>query len=386
MRALGAVFLVLLGAAAAEVSQITGSLLVFALLVMPAATAQVLTARPALSLALTVLIGLAVTWIALAVAYFTPYPIGFYVTTFAFAAYLAAHLARRVRRTSRTLAAGRRMSLFDHPFMVHALLAGTGIALACGLVGYFLVLRAQVFTGDALSHVAFTGALAALAFGIDLRLGLFAATVLIALLLGALGERGRADDVVIGNVFAWILGLGVFFLTLYTTNQSGSSNSSGNETVNVLFGSIFGLSAGQAAVALGIGLGVGLVLLLIARPLLFATLDEAVAQARGVPVRLLGYGFLVLIGVTAGEASQAVGSMLLLGLLAAPAGTALLLTDRPFVGLALSAALGVLMSGSVLPCPTSCRTRPPASGSWRSPRRRTLLPWHTRGFSSGGRA
>jgi zinc/manganese transport system permease protein len=107
VRVLGAVFLVLLGAAAAEVSQITGSLLVFALLVMPAATAQVLTARPALSLLITVLIGLLVTWVALAVAYFTPYPIGFYVTSFAFAAYLAAHLARRLRPASRPLLAGR---------------------------------------------------------------------------------------------------------------------------------------------------------------------------------------------------------------------------------------------------------------------------------------
>jgi zinc/manganese transport system permease protein len=101
VRALGAVFLVLLGAAAAEVSQITGSLLVFALLVMPAATAQVLTARPAASLALTVLIGLLVTWIGLAAAYFTPYPIGFYVTTFAFAAYLTAHAARRLAPAGR---------------------------------------------------------------------------------------------------------------------------------------------------------------------------------------------------------------------------------------------------------------------------------------------
>jgi zinc/manganese transport system permease protein len=231
--------------------------------------------------------------------------------------------------------------MFSDSYMVTALVAGTGIALACGLVGYFLVLRAQVFTGDALSHVAFTGALAALAFGIDLRVGLFVGCVLIAVLFGALGRRGRADDVVIGNVFAWVLGLGVFFMTLYTTNQSGSSDSGGNQTVNVLFGSILGISSDQSVVALAIGLGVSLVMLLIARPLLFATLDEAVAAARGVPVRLLGYVFLVLIGVTAGEASQAVGSMLLLGLLAAPAGTALLITDRPFVGMAVSAVLGV---------------------------------------------
>jgi zinc/manganese transport system permease protein len=231
--------------------------------------------------------------------------------------------------------------MFQDSYMVAAFVAGTGIALACGLVGYFLVLRAQVFTGDALSHVAFTGALAALALGIDLRIGLFAACVLVAVLFGALGRRSRPDDVVIGNVFAWILGLGVFFMTLYTTDQSGSGGDGGSQTVQVLFGSILGLSTGMAVTALAIGLAVSLVLLLIARPLLFATLDETVAAARGVPVRLLGYGFLVLIGVTAGEASQAVGSLLLLGLLAAPAGTALLLTDRPYVGLAVSSALAV---------------------------------------------
>jgi len=231
------------------------------------------------------------------------------------------------------------MSLFDHPFMVNALLAGTGIALACGLVGYFLVLRAQVFTGDALSHVAFTGALAALAFGVDLRVGLFAATILVALLLGLLGERGRADDVVIGSVFAWVLGLGVFFLTLYTTNQTGGGN--GNGTVSVLFGSVFGLSSGQARLALAAGAGVAAATLLIARPLLFASLDPAVAAARGVPVRALGLGFLALVGATTAEATQAVGALLLLGLLAAPAGAALLLTDRPYRGLALAAGLAV---------------------------------------------
>ena len=231
------------------------------------------------------------------------------------------------------------MSMFSHPFMVYALLGGTGIAAACGAVGFFLVLRAQVFTGDALSHVAFTGALAALAFGIDLRIGLFTATIAVALLIGALGKRGRADDVVIGNVFAWILGLGVFFLKLYTTNRSGSGNGSG--TISVLFGSILGLSASQAQAALWIGAGVLAAMLLIARPLLFATLDEAVAAARGVPVRTLGFGFLALVGAATAEATQAVGALLLLGLLAAPAGAALALTDRPWRGLALAVGLAI---------------------------------------------
>ncbi|MDH6574477.1 metal ABC transporter permease [Kitasatospora sp. MAP5-34] len=230
------------------------------------------------------------------------------------------------------------MNVLTQPFFQHALLAGTAIALACGLVGYFLVLRAQIFTGDALSHVAFTGAMAALAGGYDLRLGLFAATVGVGLLLGGIGRRGRPDDVVIGSVFAWILGLGAFFLTIYTTSRSGAQGGAGT---TVLFGSIFGLSSGQTQLAVLIAAAISVVLLLIARPLLFATLDEAVAAARGVPVRLLGFGFLALVGATAGEATQAVGSLLLLGLLAAPAGAAIRLTNRPFHALALSAGLAV---------------------------------------------
>ncbi|HEX4223969.1 MAG TPA: metal ABC transporter permease [Pseudonocardiaceae bacterium] len=229
--------------------------------------------------------------------------------------------------------------LLDTDFMRHALLAGTAIAAACGLVGYFLVLRAQVFTGDALSHVAFTGALAALAFGVDARIGLFVGTIAVALLLGALGRRGRADDVVIGNIFAWVLGLGVFFLTIYTTSRSTANGTAG---VTILFGSIFGISHSQAVVAAWIGAGICVALLLIARPLLFSTIDEAVAAARGVPVRLLGYAFLVLVGACAAEATQAVGALLLLGLLAAPAGTAHRLTTRPYVGLALAAVLAVV--------------------------------------------
>ena len=230
------------------------------------------------------------------------------------------------------------VSAWSQPFFHHALLAGTFIALAAGLVGYFLVLRAQVFTGDALSHVAFTGAMAALAGGYDLRVGLFVGCVGAGLLLAGIGRAGRADDVVIGSAFAWILGLGSFFLTLYTTSRSGAMGGAGT---SVLFGTIFGLDGGQTLVAVLVAAAISAVMVLIARPLLFATVDEAVAAARGVPVRVLGFGFLALVGACAGEATQAVGSLLLLGLLAAPAGAALRLTVRPFVGLALSAGLAV---------------------------------------------
>ena len=109
----------------------------------------------------------------------------------------------------------------------------------------------------------------------------------------------------------------------------------------MLFGSIFGLTGGQATVAALIGAGVCVMLFVIARPLLFASLDPAVALARRVPVRVLGIGFLGLVGVCAGEATQAVGALLLLGLLAAPAGAAQHFTSRPWVEFWLSGGLAV---------------------------------------------
>ena len=228
--------------------------------------------------------------------------------------------------------------MFAPTFMENAFLAGSFIALAGGLTGYFLVLRAQVFAGDALSHVAFTGGLAAVAFTVDVRVGLFAATILAAIAMGALGEHARADDVVIGSFFAWILGLGVLFLSIFTTNQSATNATAG---VRVLFGSIFGLSTSDAQLAAVIAGAVGVITLLIARPLLFTTLDLDVARAKGVPIRLLGIGFLALFATEAAEATQAVGALLLLALVAAPAGAAQLLTSRPYRGLALSAAIAL---------------------------------------------
>jgi zinc/manganese transport system permease protein len=228
--------------------------------------------------------------------------------------------------------------MFALPFVRNALLAGSLIAVASGLLGYFIVLRAQVFAGDALSHVAFTGALAAAAAGVDLRIGLFAATVLMALLFAGLGERARADDVTVGVAFAWILGLGVLFLDLFNAGAGGGSGIIG---ARALFGSIFGLSGGQALLAAAIAVVLIAATLTIARPLLFASLDPAVAIARGVPAGMLGTIFLVLVGADAAEATQAVGALLLLGLLAAPAGAAHRLTASPYRGMALSAALAL---------------------------------------------
>ncbi len=223
-------------------------------------------------------------------------------------------------------------------FIRHALVAGTAVGLCCGLVGYFLVLRAQVFSGEALSHVAYTGTVAALAAGVDARIGLFVATIAVGAGFALLGPAGIADDIVIGTSFAWILGLGTLFLAIYTTSRSSSDPGA---NARVLFGSIFGISASAAAIAAVIAAGIIIVLAVLGRPLLFATIDPAVAAARGLPVRMIGVAFLSIVGASAAEASQVVGAMLLFGLLAAPAATAQRITDHPWPGVMLSGFIAV---------------------------------------------
>jgi zinc/manganese transport system permease protein len=225
-----------------------------------------------------------------------------------------------------------------HDFFRHAFLAGTAAAIAAGLVGSFLVLRNQVFAGDALGHVAFTGGLAALAFGFAARTGVFTATVAVAILLAVLGGRARLNDVVTGVVFTWLLGLGVLFLSIFTATRA-TTNSTG--AVRVLFGSIFGIDATTAAQTGLIAAGVVAAMLLIGRPLLFASIDPGVAEARGVPVRALNVVFLVAAGVMVAQLVQVVGALLLLGLITTPAVTAQRLTARPWGALAASVAIAV---------------------------------------------
>jgi zinc/manganese transport system permease protein len=232
-------------------------------------------------------------------------------------------------------------------FLRDAYLAGLPVAAASGLVGYFLVPRAQVFAVDALGHVAYTGAVAALAFGIDPRLGLLVATLAVGALLARLGPAGRADDVVIGSVFAWVLGLGVLFLSLYTRRRSAGDSAA---NVSYLFGSIFGLPSGSVWLAVAVGVAALAALAALGRPLLFAGLDPVVAATRGVPVRRLELVLLLVAAVVVAEASQIVGALLVLGLTAAPAATAARLTARPFAAMLLAPALGAagLASGLLL--------------------------------------
>jgi len=250
------------------------------------------------------------------------------------------------------------VNVFAHEFVRNAYLAGTFVGLACGVVGWLVVLRAQVFAGDALSHVAFVGAIGAAVLGFDVRAGLFTLTIAVALGMAALGRRGEVDDTVIGIVFAWILGIGILLITLLAT---GSHGGNGLAATNTLFGSIFSLSSGQALVAALIGLAVSLAVAIAFRQLLLSTLDSELAVLRGLRVRALAAGFLVALAIVTAESTQAVGALLLLGLIAAPAGAAHQLTGRPYAGLAVSAAVAIAAVWGGLALSYAIPSLPPSS-------------------------
>jgi zinc/manganese transport system permease protein len=223
--------------------------------------------------------------------------------------------------------------------MRQALLAGTILSMVAGLVGYFVVVRHQAFAGESLSDVAFTGALGGAALAISPLATLLGTTIVVAVIIGGFGERLRGRDVAVGTVLAWVLGLGVLFLSLFTARVSGTGT--GFSGVAVLFGNLLGISAAQTrTIALISGAAV-LVLALILRPLLFASLDPDVAAARGVPVRALGLAFMVLLAVTVSEATLAVGALLVFALLLLPAAIVQHFTSRPYPALLAAAGLAV---------------------------------------------
>ena len=230
-------------------------------------------------------------------------------------------------------------AMLAYDFMRNAFIAGGCIAAAAGLVGYFVVLRNQVFTTDALGHVAFTGGMGGLLIGLNLLVGVFTGCIAVALAIGSLGGRGRGRDVAIGTVFAWVLGLGLLFLSIFTSSHSASA---GNTGISVLFGSILGMQPAEAVIVSAAAVLTCIALLAIARPLLFVSLDPEVATSRGVPIRVLTALFLMLVAITVAESVQAVGALLVFALMVTPAAVAQNLTTSPYAGMALSATVAVV--------------------------------------------
>jgi zinc/manganese transport system permease protein len=211
--------------------------------------------------------------------------------------------------------------LLHYDFMVHAFEAGTIVAIVAGAIGYFVVLRGSAFAAHALSHIGFAGATGAVVLSLNPIVGLLAFTLGSGVAIGALGNRLRGRDVTIGIVLAWALGLGVLFISLYRGYAT--------EAYALLFGQILGISSGDVAVTLAAGIVTVVALVVVYRPLLFSSVDEELASAKGVPVTALSIGFMAILAVAVTEAVQVVGVLLIFALIVTPAAIAVRFTSRP---------------------------------------------------------
>ena len=230
--------------------------------------------------------------------------------------------------------------LLQFHFMQNALLTGTIVAVPAGAVGYFIVLRGQSFAAHTLSQVGFPGAAAGILVHTSPLAGLLAFCTASALGIGFLG-RGldagrRGESAVIGTVLAFSLGLGLLFSRLYAGSAQG--------VYAFLFGTILGISDADVAITAAVAAAALAALGVMARPLLFGSVDPDVAQARGVPVRALSMAFLVLVALAVAQAVQIVGTLLVFALLVAPGAAALQLSARPWLGLGFSVALALLFT------------------------------------------
>lgn len=230
------------------------------------------------------------------------------------------------------------LQLFQQEFIQNAFLAGTLVALVTGVIGYFVVLRAQAFASDSMSHIGFAGATGGPLIGLSSLVGMLILTVLSALGMGALGERAQGRDVETGMVLAFALGLGVLFTGLYASGKNATA------TVSALFGSILSVNRADVLTTFVASVLILSLLVVLFRPLLFASIDPEVAQARGIPIRLLSILFLLLLAVTIAIAIQVVGALLVFALLIAPAASAARFTYRPSTSIALSVMLGLAMT------------------------------------------
>lgn len=224
--------------------------------------------------------------------------------------------------------------MFEYEFMRNAFGAASLVALAAGCVGYFLVLRAQTFAGHALAHVGFAGATGAVLIGAAPLWGMLVVTVIGGVGMGLLGEQLEGRDVAIGIVLAVALALGLLFLHFYTSYAA--------QATALLFGNLLAVDRSTLLVLGWLTLASLIALAVLSRPLLFATLQPELAEAKGVSLRLVSVLFLVIVAVVTAESAQIVGVLLVFGLMIAPAAAAQRMTRGLFGGLLASAALALL--------------------------------------------
>lgn len=232
--------------------------------------------------------------------------------------------------------------MFEYAFVQSAFAAAAVVAVVSGLVGYFLVLRGQTFAGHALGHIGFTGATGAVLVGISPLGGLVILTVAAGVSMGFLEEKLMYRDVAIGIVLALALGLGLLFLHFYVAAAT--------QATAILFGNVFAVGWPTVWILLGLGAATVLALAIMSRPLLFASLQPEMAEAKGVSLRLYSVLFLALVALATAESAQIVGVLLVFALMVGPAAAAqrLAVDIRWGLGLAVAFALAEAWLGIVL--------------------------------------
>jgi len=233
------------------------------------------------------------------------------------------------------------LALLPYEFVQNAIAAGFVIAIVSGVVSGFVVARNMSFAVHALAELGFTGSAGFLLLHLSPVLGLLFGSAITAVFIGTLGVRARGRDVVVGVVMAFGLGLGVLFITLYKGYA--------NQAFAILFGTITGVSRGDVFLLVAIGAATLIALAVVYRPLVFATVDPEVAEARGVPVGALAVVFLLIMAAAVAEAIQVVGVLLILTLLITPGAAAERLTPRPGRAIAYSVAIALFCTlGGIL--------------------------------------
>ncbi len=223
--------------------------------------------------------------------------------------------------------------MLSYTFMQHAFEAGTIVAIIAGITGYFVVLRRSAFTAHAFSEIGFAGAAGALLLGIAPIAGLVLGSSLGGLAIAALGRRATNRDTQIGIVLAFAFGLGLLFISLYTGYATAA--------YSILFGQILGVSSNQVLLTLGAGVAIIATVAAIYRPLLFASLDEDVAEAKGLPMLFIGTVFMLLVAVAVSFSVQVTGVLLIFSLMVTPPATAQYLAKRPQWVMAISVAIAL---------------------------------------------
>ena len=232
------------------------------------------------------------------------------------------------------------MGLSDYlqlPQVQHALIATTLIAIISGLIGPLVITRRAAFAVHGVAELTLTGAAAGLLWLDNLVLGALLGSLVVATAIGLLGVRENERDSAIGVTLAFGLGVGVLLLTRLP-------GSFARQATNILFGQILGVSSGQLVLLLVVAIGVLVAMLVLYRPLLFASVDPDVAAARGVPVRLVGLAFMFVLALTVTEAAQIVGTVLVLSVVITPAAAAHRLSARPAVVIGFAIAIALLAS------------------------------------------